>query len=342
MSDIHTTFHLGRRGDVPGGMTQVVNDYLTWDFPRFNQAVIPTRATGRWATLWCFVRAIAKVNALDFDQKPVIVAHLSQGGSFLREGTVAAFAFRRGLPVVAQVHGSSFPRFSRRHRRIVRWVLKRTHAIHVLSAESADAIAGLGVAVPVLVIPNAVGAAPAAVKRNLVVFGGAVTRRKGVDVLLSAWDSLKISDGWELVVAGPHTERELVSNLGAGVSAPGTLAREDLRRLLAEARIAVLPSLDEAMPLFILEALASDAAVIATPVGGIPSVIQSSTGMLVAPGDELALSSALTTLMRDGHRRELLARAGRAEWQSTYSPEVVVPQLENLWLLAIDRAVSET
>jgi glycosyltransferase involved in cell wall biosynthesis len=213
----------------------------------------------------------------------------------------------------------------------VSWVLRRADVIVALSSESAEAVRGMGL--KARIIPNAVSGPPTGIKRNLAVFGGAVTRRKGVDVLVDAWRALgDQTRDWELVIAGPIAEPGLVADLPPRSSAVGSLARSDLLRLVADARIAVLPSRDEAMPLFILEAMAGSAAVVATPVGGVPSVIASGdTGMLVSVGDTQSLQRALAELIGSPRFADAIASRGHGAWQERYSPEVVVGNLEEAW-----------
>jgi glycosyltransferase involved in cell wall biosynthesis len=76
----------------------------------------------------------------------------------------------------------------------------------------------------------------------------------------------------------------------------------------------VLPSLNEGLPMTILEAMAASKPVIATRVGAIPKVIQDGeTGLLVDPGDVDGLQSALARLLTDA---DLCSRIGAAghEW----------------------------
>lgn len=334
MIDIH---HLGRTGEVAGGMTQVLNDVLSWPFPQTRHSVIRTRRGRGAKDLPLVVSAARALGSLDRSNRPVVVAHLSQGGSFVREGMLAVLAARRGLTVVAQIHGSSFPEFAARRPRLVRFVLSHVHAIHVLSAESEAAVRALGIDTEMVTIPNAVASIPATDKTHSVVFGGAISARKGVDTLIEAWRMSK-HDGWKLLLAGPHVEPELLENLPDDVEAPGALPRAELRETLARAAIAVLPSRDEAMPLFILEAMAAGAAVIATPVGGIPTVIDDRTGILVPPGDAVALASALSVLISDARSREILGESARSRHHERFSVDVTIPRLEALWLAARDRS----
>ena len=58
--------------------------------------------------------------------------HLSERGSFLREGTLLALAHRRQLGTVATVHGASFGRFASRNRTLVEAVLRRAEVVTCL------------------------------------------------------------------------------------------------------------------------------------------------------------------------------------------------------------------
>lgn len=333
-----TVYHLGRTGHVAGGMTQVLNDYLTWQFPNFHQRVMTSRKSSALKSIVPFFRAWLEISKLSADES-VVVSHLSQNGSFLREGLLAIHARRRRLPVVAQIHGSSFPHFARRRPRLAAWVLRHAHVVIVLSSESSSAVRSLpGVSDPIL-IPNAVGAIPASPKLPIVLFGGAITRRKGVDALLAAWGS-NPPPGWQLTLAGPPVEPDLIARLPANVSFVGALERSELQRRLSEASIAVLPSTDEGMPLFILEALAASAAVISTPVGAIPRVLENGAGVLVPVGHPSALSAAVKELAADAGKRAALAEEGLRRWRKWYSSEAVIPQLESAWEKAIKRSGS--
>jgi glycosyltransferase involved in cell wall biosynthesis len=84
--------------------------------------------------------------------------------------------------------------------------------------------------------------------------------------------------------------------------------RTDVPDLLACAAVSVMPSLDEALPNVLLESMAAGTPVVATRVGGTPEAIEDGvTGMLVPPGDSVALARAIHQVLAD---RELAARLG--------------------------------
>jgi glycosyltransferase involved in cell wall biosynthesis len=67
--------------------------------------------------------------------------------------------------------------------------------------------------------------------------------------------------------------------------------------------------------------------VVATSVGGLPSVVEDGvTGLLVPPRDERALADALVTLLRDDELRHKMGIAGRQKLEREWAPEVIGPQ----------------
>ena len=69
----------------------------------------------------------------------------------------------------------------------------------------------------------------------------------------------------------------------------------------------------EGMPLAVLEAMALGQAVLATPVGGIPEMIESSvTGGIVAVGDASSLAHAMFSFIKDTALRARVGEAARA------------------------------
>ena len=73
----------------------------------------------------------------------------------------------------------------------------------------------------------------------------------------------------------------------------------------------VLPSLQEGLPLALLEAMARGRPVVATRTGGVPEVVLEGTGILVPPGDAGALAAQVVRLLGDRYLAERLGRAAR-------------------------------
>lgn len=327
--------HVGRSGDVPGGMTQVVNAYLAWPFERCDVKVIESRGDpgDHVAAARGFVRALRAVRRLAASPGPhVVVVHLSERGSFLREGTVLRYAHRLGLPVVAHLHGADFAAFAAAHPRLVGDVLRAADHLVTLSEESTEVSTRFVDASRVSLVPNAVPPGDPVPKRRTVVFGGVVGHRKGIDVLQQAWRQAGPPEGWQLIVAGPVGDPELVDESTPATRFVGALDHDDLMALLDAAAVAVLPSRDEALPMFVLEAMARDACVIATDVGGIAAVLADGCGVVVPPGDVDALTDALTRVTGSDADREAVVARARSRFAATYAAPAVYPLVEDLWL----------
>nr|WP_237398167.1 glycosyltransferase family 4 protein [Rathayibacter rathayi] len=316
-------------------MTQVVNGYLRWPFARSDVRVILSRtAPGEHvAAARLAAGAAARIVAIarrEFGS--VIVVHLSERGSFLREGSLLRLAHRLGLRTVAHLHGSEFAAFTAAHPRLVKDVLRSADEVISLSEETSAICRRYVPADRVHLVPNALEQGTPREKTRTVVFGGVVSHRKGVDVLQKAWAKLQGAEGWRLLIAGPIREPEVVDRSVPGIEFLDSLENARLLALLDQASIAVLPSREEAMPIFILEALARDAAVVSTAVGGIPEVLGDGCGRVVAPGDVDALAAALTELITDADARaEVVEKAG-VRFRERFSADAVFPRVEEVWL----------
>jgi glycosyltransferase involved in cell wall biosynthesis len=96
--------------------------------------------------------------------------------------------------------------------------------------------------------------------------------------------------------------------------------------------VSVLCSRSEGFPNSIIEALAAQCPVIATPVGGVPEVIaDGQTGLLVPVDDWQALARRLQELRSDATLRARLTAGGLAAVRIKYHQSVVIAQLESLY-----------
>jgi glycosyltransferase involved in cell wall biosynthesis len=123
--------------------------------------------------------------------------------------------------------------------------------------------------------------------------------------------------------------QEQVERLGLGDAVIFAGVQTDVRPFLWAASIFVLASEREAMPLSLLEAMASGLASVATEVGEIPEILQNGRcGKLVSPGDRDALAAALLQMIEDTGARHASARASRERVESAYSLKACVDRVE--------------
>src|SRR5918996_1397901 len=226
-----------------------------------------------------------------------------------------------GKPVVLTLHGSGSAgrledlQVMARMPWLARRLLGRAQVVIAVSEPLAEAARQVG-AEDVRWIPNGVDI-PAQVGEEAdppeVLFVGRLSPEKGIRELVEATRELN------LVVAGDGPLRSLVPN------ALGFVSHRKVERLLSQAAVVVIPSHREGLPMVLLEAMAHGRPVVATRVGGMPSMIdEGRTGILVEPGDPAALRAAIERLLDDPDSRRRLGAAGREKVAELCSWDSVV------------------
>lgn len=150
------------------------------------------------------------------------------------------------------------------------------------------------------------------------------------DILASGMDVLYL-----VVGDGPHRQALEEEVRRAGVEERVIFAgmRTDIPRLLAASDIFVLPSLTEALPTVLAEAMAARLPVVASRVGGIPEMITPGVnGLLVETEDVTGLAQACLQLLRDAAMRARLAEGGEDIVQNKFNICRQVDELEQLYL----------
>lgn len=123
---------------------------------------------------------------------------------------------------------------------------------------------------------------------------GRVTRQKGQDVLLTAWDAVRHAcPAAHLALVGGGDQLEMLrSQAPAGVTFAGPV--DDAYLWYVAADVVVLPSRWEGLPLTLLEALAVGRSVIGSDIPGIADALPEKAGALVPMDDVAALADAIS------------------------------------------------
>jgi starch synthase len=156
-------------------------------------------------------------------------------------------------------------------------------------------------------VPAAAAIAPDWSGPPVFINAGGLTVRKGIHLLLEAWQRVRPPPGPRLVLHGemqlPKAYRQSVPQ---GVEVGGRLPRPALHALFRRSDLFVLPTLAEGRANVVLEALANGLPVLTTPNCGCTDVvIEGRTGFLVPPGDVAALAQRLSWCL--DHPQELAA-----------------------------------
>lgn len=150
----------------------------------------------------------------------------------------------------------------------------------------------------------------------------AVLRRDGLPVRLSL-----IGDGAEFEVC---RDRAIALGLENIVTFHGMVS--DVRQLVSDMDVFVLPSKEEAMPVALLEAMAVGCAPVASAVGGIPEVIEHGrSGLLVSPDDTNALTDAIRRLVTNPVERLQIGAEARKKIEAEFSLDAMMSSYARLY-----------
>jgi glycosyltransferase involved in cell wall biosynthesis len=173
---------------------------------------------------------------------------------------------------------------------------------------------------------------------DFILFVGDLSRDKGIHILLNAY--VKLKNAPPLVLIGrrcPDTPAEFPPNVHFLNSWPHAAVMAAWRRC----SIAVAPSVwPEPFGIVVLEAMASGRPVIASRIGGLPDVVvDGETGLLVPPGDSIALQQAFERLLVDRELCEQLGQAGLRRVEQ-FRSGVVIPRIEQIYRMVMMKETS--
>ena len=272
-----------------------------------------------------------------------------------REALVLAMCKAAGVPTVLHVHSGNQiitwrDGLPRPQRNALDAVLRQASHVVVLSNELlnylVDALPGLPVARianPVELAAPAPGPdvfAPRHRRRSRVLFVGALTPKKGVAELAEAVLALPDVELALIGAVGEALDAQEAQRMMAALDALRTTKRllqvgektpEEVLRAYREADIFCLPSHREGLPNVLLEAMVAGRACVATPVGGIPEVLDG-VGLLVPVGDVPALTATLHDLACDPGRRAHLGALAHARAVAQFGTDVVMAQYRALYV----------
>jgi len=174
-------------------------------------------------------------------------------------------------------------------------------------------------------------------EQSYILFVGRVSPEKGIHILLRAFKQIinNVPKDFKLVVVGSLAStfnsaqpsnyakammRYAKEGLGERAVFTGTIDRNSLRILYSNAYCFVLPSLAEAFPMVLLEAMASGTPPIGSTAGGIPDIIVDGVnGLLFRRGDWRDLAEKILLIIQDKELRDKLALNSRKVVEEVYS-----------------------
>jgi len=178
-------------------------------------------------------------------------------------------------------------------------------------------------------------------------YAGRLDHVKGVDLLLKAWSraSMRFPCTRLLIVGDGDQQqdlRALARDLGVAGSVQflGRKSQHDLRQLYSQAKVVVLPSRREGLPLTLLEAGASGAICVGSRTLGIPEIIEDGvTGYVVDAERSEELGAAIEkTLTLSPNKRRHMKQAAQQAIRERFSEERMIATYLELFASLRQRA----
>jgi 1,2-diacylglycerol 3-alpha-glucosyltransferase len=170
-----------------------------------------------------------------------------------------------------------------------------------------------------------------------ITYAGRLGPEKNVEVLLHAMAALRDHDvDAELTIAGHGSHEPILRRLAAELRIDqrvrflGTLAQEELARLLRISDVFAIMSTSETQRMVLLQAMASGIPVVAADTRALPEFVSAASGVLVDPHDPARLAQALAEILASPERRQELGSAGRRSAER-YGVETVTDEWEALY-----------
>lgn len=167
---------------------------------------------------------------------------------------------------------------------------------------------------------------------TIAVYSGKLNQGKGLTNLLAAWDQVRagrkdlhlvlVGSGGGQSLSCEDELRSLVRERRLPVTFTGYVG--NVHEYLQAADIFILPSLNEALPMSVLEAMSCGLPVVATRVGGIPEIISNmENGILVEPANPDQLAAEIESLLDQPSLADELGKNARQTACERYSIQAV-------------------
>ncbi|MEW5768652.1 MAG: GT4 family glycosyltransferase PelF [bacterium] len=339
----------GREGEHEGNMLDLLGET--------DLKPIVIEELGREISLWDDLKAFFKLYCLIRREKPDLVhTHTAKAGTLGR-----AAAYLAGVPLIIHtfhghvLHSYFGPLKTKIFLWMERFLAKITHKIITVSQKQREEILAYGIGDPNKVISIPLGLE---LDRfiNLEPLKGSLRKElnlSGQEVLIGIVARLvPIKDhscflSAARIVARRHPEAKFLvvgdgelreqlekqtKKLGLEDRVIFLGFRGDLERVYADLDMVVLSSLNEGLPVAVIEAMASGLPVVATRVGGVIDLVEDeATGRLVPPNDPQALAEGILELLASPTEASKMGRLGRKKVYPSLSAGRLVKDIENLY-----------
>jgi glycosyltransferase involved in cell wall biosynthesis len=166
---------------------------------------------------------------------------------------------------------------------------------------------------------------------HLLLSVGRLLPQKGLEYLLRALPNVEADYHYLMMGEGPEKDnlQRLISKLGLEkrVTIMGKVPNQKKIECYSDADIFVHPSLYEPFGIVLVEAMATECAVVSTKVGGIPEVV-GKTGILVEPKNSRQIAASIERLAHDKKLMNKYKKEARKRTEKMFDWDIIAAQFE--------------
>ena len=326
-----------------GGIAQVLYSYNKFVYNGFKH-VRSGGGSQAFSKLYYFGKGLVMFSTkLLFDSSiKVVHIHTASNSDFKRNSFYARIARLFNKKVILHVHGGGFKDYYSKNKSFVKHQLYKADAIVALSEYWRQFFAEDLKCKNVFVVHNIIPTPNYKPQKEKNIFNflylGHIYEKKGIfDLVSIIKDHRKEYKGRLMLhIGGGLYEVDRLLNilkedkLDDVIKFEGWVSGDKKEELLNTSNAYILPSYAEGVPISILEAMSYHLPIIATEVGGIPSIVGDKNGILIEPGNKQQLKSAIDVLINSEQQRE---KMGEASYQISleYQPQNVIKELNILY-----------
>ena len=145
---------------------------------------------------------------------------------------------------------------------------------------------------------------------------------------------------FKFMIAGDGPELERIKKyikknaLEDYIEALGYITGEKKREILEESDIFLFPSQSEGCPVVILEAIGAGLAVVSTPVGAIPEIVENEiNGLIIGGNDPRAFFEAIKKLIENKELLKKMQQLNKEKAEALYEAKIVTRKIESHYRL---------
>ncbi|MGM9869239.1 MAG: glycosyltransferase family 4 protein [Sodaliphilus sp.] len=336
---------------VEGGIAQVMDYYNSDVFTSF-RFIANSCPGSKLRKLVCAISAYISTFFILLLNRNIKILHIHTASkvSFKRSMIFAKLGFLFRRKVVMHIHAGSFISYYEINPEYVAKSLKQCYKVIALTElwkQRFELQIGLtNVEVINNLVPLPTLRDPINKKSDMVeaLFLGAIKPEKGIFDLMEviAAHKLELQGKFTLYVGGNEQTERLISEIHNNgiadiVKFEGWIGAERKIELMNRCSVLFLPSYIEGLPICIMEAMSYGLAIVASTIGGIPSIVnEGENGYLLSPGDKNKLWTAIQTLIENPELRLQMGNKSQQMIQPYY-PENVAHRLEQFYKLILDK-----